>query len=146
MPPPPPREAADQSAAVFAGEVASADTAATSDGVRLVRVTFRVLGAFKGVDKEAVVYTSDNSAACGFPFEVGEQYLVYAGEADGRLHTGLCTRTKSLAQADEDLEALDLRIGEGRKPSCGGSTNAGMLQAALFTLMGLALAGRRAPH
>lgn len=113
-------------------------------GARLVRVTFRVLGSVKGVDEEAIIYTNESSAACGFTFEEGKRYLVYANEADGQLHTGLCTRTASLDLADEDLEALDLRLDAGRRPSCGGTTNTGMLQAAFFTLIGLMFVGRRA--
>jgi len=143
MLPPPPGEAADQSDAVFVGEVTAMDLQAASSGLQVVRVSFRVLGSLKGVDRTAVVYTNESSAACGYSFEEGDRYLVYAGQSNGQLHTGLCSRTKRLAQAAEDLKALNLQFEAEENPSCGGPSNTGMLQAALFTLVGFALVGRR---
>lgn len=44
---------------------------------------------------------------CGFGFERGEKYIVYAyKKPDGRLGTGSCSRTRTFASADEDLKFL----------------------------------------
>ncbi len=73
-----------------------------------VDVRFSVTRQWKGVTTEEIrVRTARDSAACGFPFEVGEDYLVYASaEQGGALSTGLCDRTARVADASEDLTAL----------------------------------------
>ena len=43
---------------------------------------------------------------CGFPFEVGGEYLVYALLEDGALETSICSRTSSLAAATDDVALL----------------------------------------
>lgn len=44
---------------------------------------------------------------CGYPFEVGRQYLVYAHRGpDGLLSTSICTRTAEVRNASEDLAYL----------------------------------------
>jgi hypothetical protein len=65
--------------------------------------------------KEVVLYTANDSAACGYNFEKGKSYLVYAhsqkrGE-EKVLGTNICTRTALLSDAKEDLKEL----GEGKK-------------------------------
>lgn len=74
-----------------------------------VEVRFSITRQWKGVTSEEIrVRTARDSAACGFPFEVGEDYLVYASaEQGGALSTGLCDRTARVADASEDLTALD---------------------------------------
>ena len=61
------------------------------------------------------VGSASDSAACGFPFKEETEYLIYAtGRGEGEkkaLSTSLCARTKPLANAKEDLDAL----GEGKK-------------------------------
>jgi hypothetical protein len=63
------------------------------------RVTFRVTTVWKGgVAQEVDAYTNMASAACGFPFREGREYLVYAREDE--LQRGLfvssCSRTIEL--------------------------------------------------
>jgi hypothetical protein len=69
--------------------------------------------AWKGVNKgTARVFTSSQSAACGYRFSKGHTYLVYAsGNSRGRLSTNICSRTKRLKDAREDLDQL----GAGKK-------------------------------
>jgi len=77
------------------------------------RVTFEVDRSFKGVDAgRVVVTTASDGAMCGFGFQKGESYLVYCYGGQEALGTNLCTRTKNLDAADEDLKEL----GEGKKP------------------------------
>jgi hypothetical protein len=51
------------------------------------------------------VQTASDSAACGYSFEVGRTYLVYAFK-EGGLSTNICTRTRVIEEASEDLAAL----------------------------------------
>jgi hypothetical protein len=110
MAPPPPAQAMEKAAAVFSGKV----TAIKAEG-HGKSVMIKVDQSWKGVETETVtVHTSSDSASCGFAFKEGTDYLVYAfakDENDKGLSTNLCTRTKSLASAKEDLDAL----GEGKK-------------------------------
>jgi hypothetical protein len=115
--PEPPVEAMTKSAAVFAGRVIDIDAPAVmTNTLDQNKITFNASKAWKGVDKNPVyVYSSGSSASCGYEFEVGKEYLVYAYEEDGNLATGLCTRTALLADAAEDLVALG--AGEIIEPS-----------------------------
>jgi len=71
------------------------------------RVKFEVVASWKGVDLgEVTLSTNFESAACGFPFEQGVDYLVYAFSQNDSLSTNLCTRTKKLSDAQEDLDEL----------------------------------------
>jgi hypothetical protein len=72
---------------------------------RLVR--FQVLGTWKGISSEVVeVRTGASDADCGYPFEVGEHYLVFARGEPSLLITSLCTRTAPAEDAVEDLREL----------------------------------------
>lgn len=61
-----------------------------------------------GVDEaEISVRTATDTAACGYPFEMGKSYLVYASRGpDGKFHTGICSRTRPLDAATNDLALL----------------------------------------
>ncbi len=70
-------------------------------------VQFAVGEQFRGVSEDAVeVITGQGGGDCGFHFEVGQSYLVYAykNQATGKLGTGICTRTQLLSKAAEDIE------------------------------------------
>lgn len=113
--PPPPAVGLDQSAAVFSGDlIAIRGYSETSFAAIL---TFDVSRVWKGdVTETFVMMTSSLGAGdCGFPFEAGRAYLVYAYEREGYDHltAWLCTRTQPLEYADEDLTFL----GEGRLPA-----------------------------
>ena len=54
----------------------------------------------------AIVNTADNGGECGYPFEAGKSYLVYAFRAPDGLHTSICSRTGPLAFKRDDLELL----------------------------------------
>lgn len=96
-----PEEAIARAGAIFEGRVASITAA---DGTN--RVVLAVTQSWRGVEHESVtVETAALESACGYPFEVGQSYLVYTepGEA---LRVSLCSRTRSAAGADEDRRAL----------------------------------------
>jgi hypothetical protein len=101
---PPPQEALEDAEDVFAGEVLEITEAETD---MYIDVRIRVDQTWKGVDDpEVTVRTPDNSAACGFYFEVGQEYLVYTSEMEGEIQVSLCSRTALLSDAGEDLDAL----------------------------------------
>lgn len=54
------------------------------------------------------VYSSGNGAACGMSFVRGESYLVYAyGNNKEGFSTGLCSRTRVLSDATEDISFFE---------------------------------------
>lgn len=71
-------------------------------------VTFAVSSVWKGeVPQVVTVSTAPNGALCGYPFELGEQYLVYGYSSVDGLHAGLCSlRTNVLSAATEDTQQL----------------------------------------
>jgi hypothetical protein len=73
-----------------------------------LRVALDVERAFKGApSKRLEIFTAASSAACGFHFDTGQRYLVYAhNDQDGTIQVSLCSRTQSAAQASADLEEL----------------------------------------
>lgn len=138
--PPPPLDALAQADAVLAGTVVELEEA---DGHWRVRV--RVERNFKGIESGHVtLVTPLSSAACGYTFERGERYLIYAHTVDAQLQVTLCSRTARLKEARTDLEALDaedlLSTAGGR---CGGLSLLAALQTLFFVLAGAALMRRR---
>ena len=104
--------------AVFTGSVLSI-TALPDDGPplrpgearmpRALRVELSIGEAFRGIQGSTVSLTTAGSGpACGYNFKQGERYLVYAYRAkdSDELVTGICTRTRPIADASEDLEFL----------------------------------------
>lgn len=98
------------SEAVFVGTVSGFESLNLSDGDfaigrRLVR--FAVSETLRGERApEAEVVTGMGGGDCGYPFRKGATYVVYAHRSptDGRLHTGICNRTRPLERAGNDLE------------------------------------------
>lgn len=111
-----PAVAFERADAVFSGKVV-AIAVDTTDWWRNLRVTIRVSEQWKGKAVQLVnVYTSSVSSACGYPFEKGSSYLVYAYysepsegplHCDGCLVTSICNRTRSMSEASEDLQYLN---------------------------------------
>ena len=93
---------------VFAGEVAEIGDPDSDD---YLDVLFEVSESWKGVDhRKITIGTPAYGDACGFDFNEGGEYLVYASDNDARygpdIVTGICDRTNSLALVDEDLVVL----------------------------------------
>jgi len=77
-------------------------------------VTFRIAKVYRGsVGSEATIVTGLGTSDCGYPFEEGNRYLVYATLLDdGAFFTSICAGTSSFDQA-----APAIRFLEGEKPS-----------------------------
>lgn len=73
-------------------------------------VTFAVVRAWKGVEsvERMVVKTAADGAACGYGFAPDTSYLVFARATDGAPWASLCSGTKPMAEAGEDLQALGM--------------------------------------
>jgi len=114
----PPCQSVFQADAIFAGTVRGI-TALPDDDLpppppgstripRALRVDFADVQVYRGQDATTSVLTAGSGAACGYQFKQGERYLVYATrQVDGKeLVTGICSRTRLLAEASEDLGFL----------------------------------------
>src|SRR6185369_5505449 len=91
----PPCEAAWKSPAVFAGKIVelTRETRAPGPGVMIngflgthaiFEVTERFIG-MQGRENRIEVRTGMGGGDCGFPFQLGESYVVYASENQGML-------------------------------------------------------------
>lgn len=102
------QESIDNTDVIFSGTVDDV----RADGQLQFGVTMTVDEGWKGLEaserSEVTVYTAKDSAACGYAFEEGEEYLVYGyrDEETGDVRVGLCSATKTLDQADEDVALL----------------------------------------
>lgn len=111
----PPCQNAFQVDAVFAGTVRSISPL-PEDGPplrpsemripRTLQVEFDAVLPFRGIQASTVsVLTAGSGPACGYSFKQGVRYLVYASrntQGPG-LVTGICSRTRPLAEAADDL-------------------------------------------
>lgn len=102
-----------QTSAVFSGRVTRIETVREEvDGqIRVKRlVTMRVQERWRGLagERDVVVATGAGGGDCGFQFEQGQTYLVYANQSSetGRYETGICSRTARLEEAAVDIAYL----------------------------------------
>jgi hypothetical protein len=103
---PPVDKAFEKAAAVFVGTVQQVKREEQS-AVNIVTLT--VEQAWKGIaadQKTVTVQTASSGKACGYEFQEKVSYLVYAYGEGKSLRTGECSRTKPLANAEEDLVFL----------------------------------------
>ena len=121
-----PSEELEKFSAVFAGRVVSVDHSYDTRPGSVVResddrstIGFEVSAVWKGtVHEDMYITTPPSDGACGFTFDVGEEYIVYAYDSnydDGGYSTGICSRTALLGDAKEDLDEL----GAGDPPLAG---------------------------
>jgi hypothetical protein len=86
------------------------------------KVRLSVSEAFRGGEgkQELTVYTAEQSSACGFPFEVGVEYVVftYENKAGDELWTSKCSKTHALNQPGGDADVEWMR-GLATAPSGG---------------------------
>jgi hypothetical protein len=74
--------------------------------LRVVRIQLgEVLSGVDREQKEIEIVTGQGGDDCGYAFQIGVDYVVYAYKnAEGRLETGSCSRTRTLPEATEDIE------------------------------------------
>ncbi len=110
IPPESPVAEFDKSDAVFVGIVTAVSE--PDDRFQNIVVSFDVVDSWKGVERPTVkVGTGANGAMCGLGgmFKQGKRYVLYVTKSDrgGVEYTArLCTRTKPIEDAKEDLAAF----------------------------------------
>lgn len=120
------QEAFEGAGVVFAGEVVDVSEGAPPTVMYAgppVAVTLRVSDVWKGPRQETLeIYTGMSSASCGYEFQTGEKYLVYATD---NLEVSLCSETKPLSNAGADLSVLGGGVLEegGELPDTSGATS-----------------------
>jgi hypothetical protein len=106
-----------RSTAVFAGTVLSValpPDAPIISSADPITITFQVSTVWKGTAAQTLsVQTARDGASCGYTFQAGQEYVVYANGGAADLQVSRCSRTKLLAEAGEDLAAL----GTGSAPT-----------------------------
>ncbi len=71
-------------------------------------VTLEIRAAWKGPAKGTLhVFTGSGAGDCGFRFQPGATYLLYATAGNGFLTTSICHRTAPAATAGDDVQTLD---------------------------------------
>jgi 5-hydroxyisourate hydrolase-like protein (transthyretin family) len=109
-----PCEAYGDASAIFVGTVTLSTNITVKEGGHEFtkrKVHFHVDRALKNVEAGDIeVVTNWGEAACGYPFRLGGQYLVYAySDGNKMLATGICNRTRPLSEAAPDLEYISGR-------------------------------------
>lgn len=115
--------------------------------------TFAVQKVAKGrADRRTEVWTEMTGASCGYGFEKGEHYQVFAGERKRGLHSGLCHGNRHLSGGADAFLPAGLSFYEpGASPPADpplprtGAPASPAAAAALLAVAALALRLRRAP-
>ena len=90
------------SSTIFSGKVTSLDKDKSGQW-QLAKVQSDHV--YKGAGAN-FVRTAIFESSCGYTFQVGQSYLIWATENGGQLSTGLCSLTKPLLQAETDIAWL----------------------------------------
>ncbi len=112
------KEAVARSELIFVGRVTKlsidyrpAGISGRQTYVEIVMVEFSDSEVFKGPaakDGRTSVITPSSGPACGYAFQIGEQYLVYATHADGEFRTDICERTRRRFIVPQDQDMTDI--------------------------------------
>ena len=98
------KRARAEAKAVFVGKVLTVETPA---GLSYHTVTMEIQTMWKGTYAEKLTLTTARSGSCGFPFEQGGKYLVYAYLYNKtHLATTICQRTTVYRRDLIDLKYL----------------------------------------
>jgi hypothetical protein len=106
-----------QSSVVFLGRVE--EQGSTPYKKDYTEIKFLVLRKFKGFDElpplpTLVLYTPSESTNCGYKFQNGFEYVVYATGNPAFLQTNSCSRTEVLEKAQLEEQRL-IRLTDSKK-------------------------------
>lgn len=105
-----PLESMDRSVAVFKGLAVSVKPASLNlfrSTASPVKVSFQVDEVWKGhVTSQIAVETAESSASCGFEFQEGERYVVFAQSSASSLEVNACGGTLLQSLAGSQLTEL----------------------------------------
>ncbi len=148
-----PQAGLHRSAAVFAGNVVAVRRAFPSfrsaAGLGSNLVTFDVARVWKGpTQRRIIIATQQNEAACGYTFDHGHVYIVYATRSAAGLETSICDRTRLLDEAQEDVAVLGAgRLPDPHRPEMGAARfvvpTVLIVAVAILVAAGLAVARKR---
>ncbi|OBZ17016.1 hypothetical protein [Bacillus sp. FJAT-26390] len=114
-------EAKNKSDAVFEGTAKSVKPSSIAlfrSSAKAVKASFQVNEVWKGhVTPTIEVLTASGSDTCGFVFQEGERYLVYAAATGKSMEVSLCSGTMLHSKANEHITWL----GSGSLPPQPGS-------------------------
>src|SRR5215470_7448236 len=108
-----PCKAFEKTPTVFVGRVVKISTidlkTASGDDYKDRLVSFEVERNYRGLTTKTAEVLSGWNSDCGYRFQEGVRYLVYAypHSPTAKLTTSICTRTRPLLEASEDLEYLE---------------------------------------
>lgn len=93
----------DSASVIFVGKVTEFTTNWMSGGMK---ATFAASKKWKDVGENLMVVNTPFPQNCGYTFEVGKEYLVYAKKNRVTYKTSTCYRTVPIENAEEDLAKL----------------------------------------
>jgi hypothetical protein len=108
------RQSLKKAKAVFVGTVLEVgnipQVARGYEGSKLYPIKFRVTSSWKGIKTSEIVILSNQLIVCGFIFQTGEKYLVYAYDDDRVVLNG-CARSGKVESdnVSKDLARLKSR-------------------------------------
>lgn len=116
--PPGVEEELERSDAVFSGKAIEVDEKPALFSASTRTIIFQVGQIWKGIEQSQVeITTGQGGGDCGFKFNMGQEYLVYAVKSEmygtNELITIICDRTAVLSQAQGDMAIL----GAGKVPT-----------------------------
>jgi hypothetical protein len=99
----------ENATAVFSAQVISVSEAGADQTIDH-QVKVKITKTYKGVvSGEIIIFTEANSAMCGYDFEAGKTYLIYAYTGQGnKLSVNNCSRT-SMVNKDSKKELAILK-------------------------------------
>jgi hypothetical protein len=107
------KTAFSDSAAIFEGEVLEVSQSTEKEFEFVVRI--KISKSWKGEQTgEITITTANQSSLCGYNFEVGKKYLVYAHGSKERLYVDNCSRTSGFNNNGDIKYLKKLR---SKKPS-----------------------------
>ena len=128
--PGPPCQAFARTPAVFIGRVTRIGTiqrkTPSGDTFEDRLVFFAIERAYRGLTGTTTeVVTGSGGGDCGYNFRVGGRYVVYASPLHdvAKLYTGICSRTRTIAEAADDLDYLNHKDDSGRGAGIEGTIN-----------------------
>jgi len=90
------QEAFTSSGAIFSGKIVEVSESPADKNSLLVKI--KVAQSWKGESKrEIIITTAKESSMCGYGFEVGKKYLVYANGLKNELFVDNCSRTTNMS-------------------------------------------------
>jgi antitoxin component YwqK of YwqJK toxin-antitoxin module len=102
--------------AIFRGKIIAIDSIEINQE-KFDAITFIVSKNYKGIQSENVTIYQEARSSCSFTFNIGEEWVVWAGASMNLLYTNICTKTNKIDNvSNEDLKFIeDISNADGYK-------------------------------